>query len=112
MEKDHSTKTTQSKGASISHSSGGKIPYPKHVWSPSGGWYAQPANWKMNTAICGVIIIGLAAITWNIGAEREFRHKMPEKGRFFPSRYWSKQIIEYERAEAAEEAAKAAAKGR
>ena len=26
------------------------------------------------------------AIAWNISAEKEFRHKMPEKGRFFPSR--------------------------
>ena len=23
---------------------GGKVPYPKHVWSPSGGWYAQPTR--------------------------------------------------------------------
>ena len=60
--------------------------YPKHVWSPAGGWYAQPMNWKANTAIMGVVVIGITAIAWNISAEREFRHKMPEKGRFFPSR--------------------------
>ncbi|KAF2842601.1 hypothetical protein M501DRAFT_1012006 [Patellaria atrata CBS 101060] len=76
----------------------GKIPYPKHVWSPSGGWYAQPANWKMNTAIMGACVIGITAIVWSISAEREQRPRMPEPGRFFPSRNWSKQIIEHEKA--------------
>ena len=104
MEGDQSIKSTTSKGAAISQASGGKIPYacpwltaigpdyllrysyPKHVWSPAGGWYAQPANWKSNTAIMCVVIFGLTAVAWKIGAEREHRDKMPEKGRFFPSR--------------------------
>ncbi|MCJ1332887.1 hypothetical protein MMC10_009581 [Thelotrema lepadinum] len=77
---------------------GGKIPYPKHVWSPAGGWYAQPANWRANTAIMAVVIFGFTAAIWNISAEREHRHKMPEPGKFFPSRWWSKQIMEHEKA--------------
>ncbi|KAL8969661.1 MAG: hypothetical protein Q9183_001895 [Haloplaca sp. 2 TL-2023] len=85
-EPDHSTKTVQSKGASISHTGSGKLPYPKHVWSPSGGWYAQPANWKANTAVMGVVIFGITAMAWSISAEREYRTKFPEPGRFFPSR--------------------------
>ena len=60
--------------------------YPKHVWSPAGGWYAQPANWKANTAILGLVVVGITAIAWNISAERETRDRMPEKGRFYPSR--------------------------
>jgi hypothetical protein len=32
------------------------------------------------------VIIGITGIAWSISAEREFRNKMPEKGRFFPSR--------------------------
>lgn len=60
--------------------------YPKEVWSPAGGWYAQPANWKANTAKMGLAILGIAAITWSISAEREHRDKMPEPDRFFPSR--------------------------
>ncbi|KAJ6625773.1 hypothetical protein B0H10DRAFT_2000587 [Mycena sp. CBHHK59/15] len=47
---------------------GGRYPYPKFVWSPAGGWWAQPANWKMNTfiiccgmaGVCGAIIRGVA----------------------------------------------------
>ncbi|KAK3201381.1 hypothetical protein GRF29_185g754199 [Pseudopithomyces chartarum] len=76
---------------------GGKIPYPKHVWSPAGGWYAQPANWKANTFIMGAVVASLVGATWMLGARLEYRDKMPEEGRFFPSRYWSKQIIEHER---------------
>ncbi|CAI7668338.1 uncharacterized protein N7487_002503 [Penicillium crustosum] len=80
---------------------GGKIPYPKEVWSPSGGWYAQPANWRANTAIMGAFVIGVAAVAFSISADREYRDKMPEPGRFFPSRYWSRQIREHESQQAA-----------
>ncbi|KAG8166581.1 hypothetical protein KVR01_002270 [Diaporthe batatas] len=71
--------------------------YPKHVWSPAGGWYAQPSNWKVNTAVFGAVILGFTALTWRLSADREFRHKMPEPGRFYPSRYWTKQIREHEK---------------
>ncbi|TRX96857.1 hypothetical protein FHL15_002163 [Xylaria flabelliformis] len=67
-----------------------------HVWSPAGGWYTQPANWKANTAIFMGVIVGITALAFNLSAQREHRHKMPEPDRFFPSRYWSKQIKEYE----------------
>ncbi|EKG14174.1 hypothetical protein MPH_08627 [Macrophomina phaseolina MS6] len=76
---------------------GGKIPYPKHVWSPAGGWYSQPKNWKANTAVMGGVVIGITALAWYTSAQREQRSSFPEPGRFFPSRYWSKQIIEHER---------------
>ncbi|KAH7385444.1 hypothetical protein DE146DRAFT_759680 [Phaeosphaeria sp. MPI-PUGE-AT-0046c] len=76
---------------------GGKIPYPKHVWSPAGGWYAQPANWKANTAVIGLVLTGIVGVVFMTGANLEYRDKMPEQGRFFPSRYWSKQIREHER---------------
>lgn len=62
------------------------LSYPKHVWSPSGGWYAQPANWKANTAVLGLAMFGITALVWKVSAEREVRYKMPEPGRFFPSR--------------------------
>ncbi|MCJ1474509.1 hypothetical protein MMC13_003167 [Lambiella insularis] len=97
MEADPSLNATTKKGASVSHSSGGKIPYPKHVWSPAGGWYAQPANWKANTAVMATIIVGITAMVWGISADREVRTRFPEPGRFYPSRYWSKQVIEHEK---------------
>ncbi|CAK4033734.1 Podospora anserina S mat genomic DNA chromosome 3, supercontig 2 [Lecanosticta acicola] len=78
-------------------SGGGKIPYPKHVWSPAGGWYAQPHNWKTNTAIMGAVLTGIVAMVFSYSAEVEYRNEMPRPDRFFPSRYWSKQIREHER---------------
>ncbi|KAE9573134.1 hypothetical protein CGCF415_v011659 [Colletotrichum fructicola] len=80
---------------------GPKVPYPKHVWSPAGGWYAQPANWKLNTAIIGTVMLGTVAVIWRISAEKEVRYVMPRENSFFPSRYWSKQLIEYDREQAA-----------
>ncbi|KAJ5633912.1 hypothetical protein N7540_008148 [Penicillium herquei] len=80
---------------------GGKIAYPKEVWSPAGGWYSRPANWKANTAVMGAFVIGIAAMAFSLSAEREHRDKMPEPGRFFPSRYWSRQIREHEAQQAA-----------
>ncbi|KEZ40508.1 hypothetical protein SAPIO_CDS8406 [Scedosporium apiospermum] len=76
---------------------GNKIPYPKHVWSPAGGWYCQPANWKQNTFVLGAAVFGLTCIIWKISAEKEqFAHK-PEPGRFYPSRYWTRQLINWEK---------------
>jgi hypothetical protein len=60
--------------------------YPKEVWSPAGGWYSRPANWKANTAVMGAFVIGIAAMAFSLSADREYRDKMPEPGRFFPSR--------------------------
>lgn len=34
---------------------GRRFPYPKYVWSPAGGWWANPAHWKRNTAIFAVL---------------------------------------------------------
>eukprot|EP00187_Rhodella_violacea_P007177 CAMPEP_0174890190 /NCGR_PEP_ID=MMETSP0167-20121228/5351_1 /TAXON_ID=38298 /ORGANISM="Rhodella maculata, Strain CCMP736" /LENGTH=75 /DNA_ID=CAMNT_0016127897 /DNA_START=74 /DNA_END=301 /DNA_ORIENTATION=- len=33
--------------------------YPKEVWSPTGGPWAYPRNWKVNTAIgfCGMMLV-------------------------------------------------------
>ncbi|KAK1759349.1 hypothetical protein QBC47DRAFT_398160 [Echria macrotheca] len=86
---------------------GPKVPYPKHVWSPAGGWYAQPSNWKPNTAIAGLVIFGITAAVWKLSAETEYRHKMPEPDRFYPSRHWSRQIVEHEKAQKAKAASEA-----
>ncbi|KAJ3486858.1 hypothetical protein NLG97_g6536 [Lecanicillium saksenae] len=78
---------------------GGKIPYPKHVWSPAGGWYAQPANWRGNTLIAGAVIFGIVAVTWKFGADRENWAHKPQSGEWYPSRRWSKQLIQWDKEE-------------
>lgn len=40
---------------------GHHFPYPKWVWSPSGGWWPKPTNWKRNTAAYAVVM-GCAAL--------------------------------------------------
>jgi ABC-type transport system involved in cytochrome c biogenesis permease subunit len=40
----------------------------------------------MNTAVVGLTIVGIVGMAWSVSAEREHRDKMPEPGRFFPSR--------------------------
>ena len=58
------------------------------VWSPTGGWWNNPKNWKANTAIAGVIMFGLAACVFNVSANLERR---PVKGRYnVPSERWCK----------------------
>ena len=60
--------------------------YPKHVWSPAGGWYAQPANWRANTLIAGAVMFGNVAITWKFSAERETWARRAEPTGWYPSR--------------------------
>lgn len=60
--------------------------YPKHVWSPAGGWYAQPANWRVNTLLAGAAVVGIVAVTWKFSAERETWARKPEPWEWHPSR--------------------------
>ncbi|KAF8125277.1 hypothetical protein EV363DRAFT_1176271, partial [Boletus edulis] len=50
---------------------GARYPYPKHVWSPAGGWWTRPANWASNTAIAMTGILVIAYGVWSVNAERE-----------------------------------------
>lgn len=45
--------------------------YPKEVWSPSGGWWAQPKTWKKNSLVIGLGTAVIIACTWNYSAKRE-----------------------------------------
>jgi hypothetical protein len=36
-----------------------RYPYPKDVWSPTGGWWAHPRAWRRNTAIATVGIVAV-----------------------------------------------------
>jgi hypothetical protein len=38
---------------------GRRFEYPKWVWSPSGGWWAEPVHWKRNS----IVFMGFAALT-------------------------------------------------
>lgn len=49
--------------------------FPKHVWSPSGGWWANPTHWKRNTGFA-FVGIGLAFIAIaRVSSDREVRER-------------------------------------
>ncbi|AOW04244.1 hypothetical protein B0I72DRAFT_138671 [Yarrowia lipolytica] len=39
---------------------GGRYPFPKDVISMTGGWWANPSNWKLNGLFATGIAVGLA----------------------------------------------------
>jgi hypothetical protein len=49
---------------------GHHFPYPKWVWSPSGGWWPSPVHWKRNTAIYGVFMIGVSFLVYSNAAPK------------------------------------------
>ena len=67
--------------------------YPKWVWSPMGGYWCNPPNWKRNTAIlvagwAGVLYMGFK---WGSANERRF---MPPVDYPIPSQYWCTHAVE------------------
>ena len=54
---------------------GPKMPYPKWVWSPAGGWYCTPPNWKRNFAIAMVAYAGITYYVFQLSARNERRAK-------------------------------------
>ncbi|PWN43565.1 hypothetical protein IE81DRAFT_322212 [Ceraceosorus guamensis] len=71
---------------------GARYPYPKEVWSPSGGWWSQPRNWRSNTAVCAVGIGIFSYFLWNYSVENESYHHVPAK--WVPSMLWNPKLRE------------------
>ncbi|KAF9652263.1 hypothetical protein BDM02DRAFT_3109239 [Thelephora ganbajun] len=68
---------------------GARYPYPKAVWTPAGGWWTRPSNWRANTAIAFAGIIGATYGVWSFSADKEWRYVQPD--RQIPSMKWAKQ---------------------
>ncbi|KAK1923112.1 hypothetical protein DB88DRAFT_493829 [Papiliotrema laurentii] len=68
---------------------GARFPFPREVWSPAGGWWVRPANWKANTAVAFGLIGAVVYATWNFSAKREERVIAPIRP--IPSQRWSQQ---------------------
>ncbi|KAG5955336.1 hypothetical protein E4U57_003544 [Claviceps arundinis] len=75
---------------------GRKVPYPKHVWAPTGGWYAQPGNWRGNTAIAAGVIFTIAAMAFKFSCGREEWSRKPDPSAWMLSRRWSKQLVQWD----------------
>ncbi|KAH0585012.1 hypothetical protein H2248_008281 [Termitomyces sp. 'cryptogamus'] len=68
---------------------GARYPYPKFVWSPAGGWWTRPSNWRSNTAIAFGGILAITYGVWTVSAEKEYRPIPPNRP--IPSMRWAKQ---------------------
>ncbi|KAG9083540.1 hypothetical protein FS749_005949 [Ceratobasidium sp. UAMH 11750] len=71
---------------------GARYPYPKPVWTPSGGWWTRPTNWVANTSICVAGIGALVYGVWQYSARVEQRHAEPVK--WIPSMMWAREFKE------------------
>lgn len=61
---------------------GRKIPYPKWIWAPSGGFYGaqdnNPKNWQAATAMAlGIMGLSISAI-WKISDRNTIEYKRAE----------------------------------
>ncbi|CEF99325.1 unnamed product [Ostreococcus tauri] len=63
-----------------------------HVWSPYGGWFADPKGWRRNTALGFVGLGVLAFATWDFSRKREKRPIYPAHR--VPSQMWSNAFDE------------------
>ncbi|KAH9063202.1 hypothetical protein EDB87DRAFT_1604543 [Lactarius vividus] len=68
---------------------GARYPYPKEVWTPAGGWWTRPSNWKANTAILFAGILGVSYGVWTVSADKEYRYNEPTRA--IPSMRWARQ---------------------
>ncbi|EPT01938.1 hypothetical protein FOMPIDRAFT_1048229 [Fomitopsis schrenkii] len=76
---------------------GARYPYPKQVWSPAGGWWTRPSNWKSNTAIAFAGILTFVYAGWTYSAEKEVRYIEPVRP--IPSMLWAKQYRDRQKSE-------------
>jgi hypothetical protein len=85
--------TRQARAAMGKGMGAANFPYPKWVWSPAGGWWCNPPNWKRNVAIhLAVWAVGLG-ITFKWSAENE-RRRLPPLAYPTPSQFWCKHAVE------------------
>ena len=50
---------------------------PAEIWSPAGGFFADPKNWRRNTVVAAVGIATVAAFIFKKSTSIEERHALP-----------------------------------
>ena len=69
------------------------FPYPKWVWSPAGGFWCNPPNWKRNTAIVAAVWGAALYFTFKWSSANE-RCYLPPVDYPIPSQFWRKHAVE------------------
>ena len=62
------------------------------VWSPAGGWWSNPTQWKRNTSIAGGVVGVIAIGIFYVSSSLE-RRPVPPRTRI-PSQAWCKHAVE------------------
>mmetsp|Transcript_26096 Transcript_26096/g.31587 ORF Transcript_26096/g.31587 Transcript_26096/m.31587 type:complete len:80 (+) Transcript_26096:167-406(+) len=62
--------------------------YVPKVWTPAGGWWNNPKNWRTNTGILGVGLVLTSFMIFRVSAAKERRPVPPLK--HIPSQRWCK----------------------
>lgn len=55
-----------------------RFPYPKEVWSPSGGWWAFPRAWRANTLTAFAITFAISVPIFIASENRMERFGKPK----------------------------------
>ncbi|KAI3435772.1 hypothetical protein D9Q98_001830 [Chlorella vulgaris] len=56
---------------------GGDLNVPKEIWSPTGGFFADPKKWKRNTLITAAAFASIAYLAFQQSIKMEQRHARP-----------------------------------
>ena len=65
---------------------------PKHIWSLTGGSYAQTKHWKYNYVVAVTTMAVLSGVAFYLGKDKEIRTRAPE--RWLPSMLYDKELKE------------------
>ncbi|ORZ36775.1 hypothetical protein BCR44DRAFT_1375059, partial [Catenaria anguillulae PL171] len=48
-----------------------RTPFPRYVYSPMGGWWSQPKNWKSNTAVVAGGLVLITSLIWKFSNDKQ-----------------------------------------
>eukprot|EP00890_Picochlorum_soloecismus_P000160 jgi/Picsp_1/1144/NSC_04625-R1_protein len=68
---------------------GGDLHVPKEIWSPAGGFFADPKHWRRNTAVAIAGLAVIASFIFSKSVSLEQRHAVPNRS--IPSQRWAPQ---------------------
>ena len=69
------------------------FPHPKWVWSPAGGWWCEPKQWRRNTMIMAGAWGAILYATFRLSASLE-RRPLPPMNYPLPTQYFAKHAVE------------------
>jgi|Transcript_32291 hypothetical protein len=66
---------------------GAHPPAPAHVWTPAGGWFVDPPNWKTNLGYAFGVLVFSGVCMFRISIKMEERPVAPKHN--IPAQKWA-----------------------